>query len=539
MAETLFMIAGWGLLIGGVLVAWRFGWRDAGKGTRRCPKCWYDMSATAGLQCPECGRDAKGERRLFRRRRKWRWVGAGLLLGLASYPVFKWPLYQKDGLIGFVPRAVTLALLPEISELIREHGPRGAPSGNILALKLSQAQSFNLMERYAYARAVRRALASSDSSKRKAESLWSASLLGDQAGEVVDPLIVLLSSKSSAAYAADFASSLPRVRDERFARLIAPIRAFVERTGGHPGFPGNLEERMRWWGASREDCRAVTASILRASKPTGNVDHLLEFIWLFDCASPESLCDLEKQLSNPSMHASMFAAMCLADLGLAGAPAIDEIVAETKKPSSSLVNAVAMPLMAMGGSARNSLGWLDGLSNHRNPLIASSAFLAALSIRGEADAAYAYWIACIENDSATNPDAPPHQWMTPLILYADVPTDWKVEGLVLAIERDRKQYGKVIGGVSGGELIGVDCLGKLCGDAVASVPALVNLIEPGIPDFFVCRILDALTKIRGGANFDIDPVEEAVARWSLTATGRDGVDAAMADLKDAAARSLP
>ena len=31
---------------------------DRPRARRRCPGCWYDMSATRGLVCPECGVDA-------------------------------------------------------------------------------------------------------------------------------------------------------------------------------------------------------------------------------------------------------------------------------------------------------------------------------------------------------------------------------------------------------------------------------------------------------------------------------------------------
>lgn len=43
---------------------------DPSRGRRRCPKCWYDMAATPSLRCPECGRLAKRERDLFRRRNR-------------------------------------------------------------------------------------------------------------------------------------------------------------------------------------------------------------------------------------------------------------------------------------------------------------------------------------------------------------------------------------------------------------------------------------------------------------------------------------
>jgi len=49
-------------------------------GLRRCPRCWYDMRATEGLTCPECGRAARRERALLRTRRRWRAGVVGLLV---------------------------------------------------------------------------------------------------------------------------------------------------------------------------------------------------------------------------------------------------------------------------------------------------------------------------------------------------------------------------------------------------------------------------------------------------------------------------
>ncbi|MCA9285761.1 MAG: hypothetical protein KDA22_11125 [Phycisphaerales bacterium] len=68
--------------------AWllRWGLRDRGRGRRRCPKCWYDMSGIAGLRCPECGHEVAQERQLHRRHIRWVPTGLGLLLVLA--PVF-------------------------------------------------------------------------------------------------------------------------------------------------------------------------------------------------------------------------------------------------------------------------------------------------------------------------------------------------------------------------------------------------------------------------------------------------------------------
>lgn len=114
MIETIYMIAGWLLLLGGVLVVWWLGWRDTGKGSRRCSKCWYDMGATAGLKCPECGREAKTEKQLHRSNRRWRFVLVGILCVLAAFPVSRGAQVQKDGIAGFVPRTVLFAAWPEL-----------------------------------------------------------------------------------------------------------------------------------------------------------------------------------------------------------------------------------------------------------------------------------------------------------------------------------------------------------------------------------------------------------------------------------------
>jgi HEAT repeat protein len=77
--------AAWGgaaalALVGVVLLAWAIR-GDPSRGRRRCPKCWYSMEGVAGLRCPECGKTAADERRLFKTRRGRR---AGVIASLLA-----------------------------------------------------------------------------------------------------------------------------------------------------------------------------------------------------------------------------------------------------------------------------------------------------------------------------------------------------------------------------------------------------------------------------------------------------------------------
>ncbi len=72
-------------------------WRR--KAARRCFGCGYDMRETAGLVCPECGYEAKGQKLVERGRVRWRWLAVGVLLcapgiWLAGF----WVLYTPKAL---------------------------------------------------------------------------------------------------------------------------------------------------------------------------------------------------------------------------------------------------------------------------------------------------------------------------------------------------------------------------------------------------------------------------------------------------------
>src|SRR5512134_3701851 len=60
--------------------------QDRSRGRPRCPKCWYNMTGAPSLVCPECGHDARHERRLYRtRRQRWALVCAVLTAGGCGY----------------------------------------------------------------------------------------------------------------------------------------------------------------------------------------------------------------------------------------------------------------------------------------------------------------------------------------------------------------------------------------------------------------------------------------------------------------------
>ncbi len=86
-------------------------WGDRGRGARRCPRCWHDLSHTPSMVCGECGFTATKEADLHRARRRWSLAGLGLVLLLAGVGGLESATGQRD-LWRFVPGRVLVALLP-------------------------------------------------------------------------------------------------------------------------------------------------------------------------------------------------------------------------------------------------------------------------------------------------------------------------------------------------------------------------------------------------------------------------------------------
>lgn len=92
-----------GLSGGLAVVGFRF---DPSLGRRRCPTCWYDMNATKGRLCPECGHEASSDRQLYRSKRS-RVTIALAITSLLVYPTTTRVLYaSRVGPIGLIPTTV-------------------------------------------------------------------------------------------------------------------------------------------------------------------------------------------------------------------------------------------------------------------------------------------------------------------------------------------------------------------------------------------------------------------------------------------------
>lgn len=89
-----------------VTVGW---WFDPSRGRRRCPKCWYDLSATKGSLCPECGRETAKESRFYRTRRKPGLFWLAAALAPCAYAVFKIPAVRATGPFALMPTTLLIA----------------------------------------------------------------------------------------------------------------------------------------------------------------------------------------------------------------------------------------------------------------------------------------------------------------------------------------------------------------------------------------------------------------------------------------------
>jgi hypothetical protein len=97
-----------------VYIAWQALFGDREKGTRRCPRCWHNLSATPGLQCGECGRTARREEQLFKVRRSWVRFGFAIIVCLAVAVWIQGRIMQR-GWLSLVPTRALIVAMPVFS----------------------------------------------------------------------------------------------------------------------------------------------------------------------------------------------------------------------------------------------------------------------------------------------------------------------------------------------------------------------------------------------------------------------------------------
>ncbi len=107
---------GGGLVVAGGLVlgGWALFW-DRPRGRRRCAKCWYDMAATPGLVCSECGYTAKREKKLKKTRRHLWWARLAVMLVLFGSAGLTWSR-ARQGPQEIVPTTALIILMPEMKD---------------------------------------------------------------------------------------------------------------------------------------------------------------------------------------------------------------------------------------------------------------------------------------------------------------------------------------------------------------------------------------------------------------------------------------
>ncbi len=116
MNDSWFNLSGWllaGLAFAGL--AWALfsdAVRQRFRRYRRCPKCWFDLSHTAGLRCNECGYLAGTERSLHRFRTRRCMAVLSLLLLIAADQVRRIPDIRDHGWAAAVPTTVLIYLVP-------------------------------------------------------------------------------------------------------------------------------------------------------------------------------------------------------------------------------------------------------------------------------------------------------------------------------------------------------------------------------------------------------------------------------------------
>lgn len=120
MPDIWFYKAAWILTIVGIAVLAMALFRDRPRGRRRCPKCWYDLSASGddNLRCSECGYLARQQKKLRKTRRHWRWAVFGVIVLLGAVASSATPKIKRDGAWHLAPNTALILMAPDANDAL-------------------------------------------------------------------------------------------------------------------------------------------------------------------------------------------------------------------------------------------------------------------------------------------------------------------------------------------------------------------------------------------------------------------------------------
>lgn len=97
---TAIVLAGWALFA------------DRARGRKRCPRCWYDMTGSPTLLCPECGKTSASEKKLYKTRRRWRFAALAVVVLLIAAATGIVPKLRDNSWPQLLPDVVFIAAAP-------------------------------------------------------------------------------------------------------------------------------------------------------------------------------------------------------------------------------------------------------------------------------------------------------------------------------------------------------------------------------------------------------------------------------------------
>ena len=508
----MFTVLGWVLVATGAFIAWRFGWRDPGKGTRRCPKCGYDMTATAGMPCPECGHKAANELRLFRPRRRWRWMFAGGALLLASYPVSKWPLYATHGWIGFAPRVLTLAALPEVLAW-SPYLTRGKPLSLFRTVgALAKVQAFDRAERYALATAYRRMLDDPARRQQLLDQFFIVSqYIGDQAPTLAPTLTALLDEPTATRNILQGGRNFPATTDPRMAafatRAAQKLRDIDEITPALPTL-----DHLAAWGCPMNELRATATDILR--RPVMDTGETLEFLWRHQLLTDADAEEVVRACLAQRWPLANHGARAALDVPRARSLLLPDLIRELDtRINLQTAGDWTMLAAACTEQAALLLPILDRhAESHQYVTVRVCARIAALSLRGRGVEAYELWRTTMsESDDADYRHKPLRYHVCLLILSMDIPDDLRADGIAHWIDLTRS--GVTPNSVPGPLLTAIDAAGRVGPRGTPALDALISVIQPNSPAFVVERSLASIRRIANLDRTQRETLRSRYARW--------------------------